>query len=255
MRIGINDLAFFYKFDSLHSAKVALEQYASLCYQIQIAAKNRTYSELEDRPFVTAPRQDTGFELFDGQTLQKLACQLSNRELRSFFLSVLLNSNTPVPPTTVFTFDGKDSYICGYIARSSSIVVSLLSHHSFADNQLCGEIASVPHILKNISKPEHLSIYEPFLGRRIYRPNDNKHKPNRSNNYGGSAPASPMPLSNFEAQELLNRSIGIGRRFYGKLNGHYYTFHCTQDNVYHGFQNDNLPEDIKASIDAHFSIL
>lgn len=72
MRIGINDLSFFYSFKNPHDALEALHRYATICFQIKKAAKNRTYSNLEESPFITAPRKDTGFELVKGFPLPKL---------------------------------------------------------------------------------------------------------------------------------------------------------------------------------------
>ena len=46
MRIGINDLSFFYSFENFHDALEALHRYATICFQIKKAAKNRTYSNL-----------------------------------------------------------------------------------------------------------------------------------------------------------------------------------------------------------------
>lgn len=42
MRIGINDLSFFYSFENFHDALEALHRYATICFQIKKAAKNRT---------------------------------------------------------------------------------------------------------------------------------------------------------------------------------------------------------------------
>lgn len=72
MRIGINDLSFFYSFENPHDALEALHRYATICFQVKKAAKNRTYSNLEESPFITAPRKDTGFELVKGFPLPKL---------------------------------------------------------------------------------------------------------------------------------------------------------------------------------------
>lgn len=39
MRIGINDLSFFYSFENFHDALEALHRYATICFQIKKAAK------------------------------------------------------------------------------------------------------------------------------------------------------------------------------------------------------------------------
>ena len=82
------------------------------------------------------------------------------------------------------------------------------------------------------------------LGIRRYESNAGKHKASRPNAYGKGRVASPMDLSDQEAQELLNRAIPIKGRLYARKGKHNYTFPNTRDNIYHGYIVDELGDDI-----------
>lgn len=252
MRIGVNDLSFLYPFSSLAEADAALLKYVSVCAKIQQNARDKVYPNLEEHPFITGPCFDCAFELVQGYTLQKLVKRMENQEYATFFLSVLLNSNTIEMPSDMFLLDGKESAICAYASENGGMVASLESHEMFRENKLCGELKGNPYVLKNIASDMHLVIYTDFLGKKIYIPNREKHKKDRENAYAPNRSGSRMDLTDKDAQELLNRSIRIGKRFYGKKNGNYYTFPCTRENIYHGYQSNDLEQYIKMQVDRVF---
>ena len=138
MRIGINDLSFFYSFENSHDALEALHRYATICFQIKKAAKNRTYSNLEESPFITAPRKDTGFELVKGFPLPKLLALIPDHNERILLNTILSNSATADFSDFPFLFDGNTSSICAYAAENGGFVASLLSHDHFIAPVLTG---------------------------------------------------------------------------------------------------------------------
>ncbi len=90
----------------------------------------------------------------------------------------------------------------------------------------------------------HLRFHRKALGIRIYEANIKKHKKERENYYGRGKVASPMDLSDLEAQELLNRAIWIKNRLYARKGTHNYAFQHTGNCIYHGYIADDLGDDI-----------
>ena len=172
-----------------------------------------------------------------GFPLRKLLALIPDPNERILLSTILSNSATADFSDFPFLFDGNTSSICAYAAENGGFVASLLSHDHFIAPVLTGTRRGMDCTLKNIATVQHLQDYEIALGRRIYQANSGKHKSSRFNPYGKGKVASPMDLTDDEAQDLLNRSVPIGQRFYGKRNGKYYTFNCTQNNIYHGYRS------------------
>lgn len=85
-----------------------------------------------------------------------------------------------------------------------------------------------------------------LLGIRIYEANATKHKKDRDNPYGKGKVASPMDLSDEEAQELLDHAIWIKQRLYARKGNRNYAFQNTKDCIYHGYIAEDLGDDILA---------
>lgn len=99
----------------------------------------------------------------------------------------------------------------------------------------------------NISCPDHIKAHRIPLGIRIYQRNP-KHKSTYSS-MGNGLVASPMDLSDAEAQDLLNSAIQIDkdRTLYASLNGKCYVFpeHEPGKEIYHGYLEDQPSELVK----------
>lgn len=248
MKIMLNDLSFHYTMSSTGEALEALEQFAQLCSTIEKNGREHIYTALEGR-LVTAPDGDYSGNIAPETTVYQLAGQIRNRELRSYFLSLLKNRETPVDRELPFCMDGKASYLCGRACEENGLVISLRSALPFEESRLNGTYKQKPYALGNISSKEHCEEYWEALGRRIYRPNNRKHKPDRNNFYGGSAPASPMDLDDAESQKLLNLAVFAGGRLYARRNNKNYAFQQESPGVYHGYIAENLSDGILKTLE------
>ncbi len=127
-------------------------------------------------------------------------------------------------------------------------MVSIELSEGFRNFEIEGFIQNEKVSIRNISREEHLYYHRQMLGIRIYEPNDGKHKKDKKNYYGKGKVASPMDLSDEEAQELLNRAIWIKNRLYARKGKTNYAFQNTRDCIYHGYIAEDLGDDILTAL-------
>ena len=92
----------------------------------------------------------------------------------------------------------------------------------------------------NISEASHVDIHSHILNIRVYELNP-KHK--LGFNWG-----SPMDLDDCLAQKVLDDAIVYGddeKCLVNYYNGNFYIFRRHIHNRYHGYINNNIPENIK----------
>ena len=113
--------------------------------------------------------------------------------------------------------DGKTSNLCSYV--KNDILISLCSSSIFESELIEGTSGGITCKIANLSLERHVDSHQEKLGIRHYHANIGKHKPNRENKYGKGKVASPMDLSDADAQELLNKAIPVDSRLYAKKGG------------------------------------
>lgn len=131
----------------------------------------------------------------------------------------------------------------------NGISVSLRSNEAFLKENIEVLYKGNAINLKNISCDNHIFIHRQDLGLRIYKANDKKHKPDRYNEYGKGKVASPMDLTEDEAQQLLDKAVCIKGSLYGRKHGINYAFQNERDVYYHGYQVNDLGDDIIRELD------
>lgn len=239
MVAAINDLSFDEKFSNKNEAVQKVRQWMNICKKIEA---NET-TEIED---IYSVMLNTSAEIAPGYPLIQLVKEFETRDERRYLIHLLTNLNQPENmPEEPFYINGKCSFICSW-ARDA-IVVSLESNVMFGQSILDGTIEQENVLIKNISKQEHISLYEEFLGIRYYEAN----KKHRKQLYWDAAgrQVDAMDLNDVEAQELLNRAVKIEGKLYGKRKEQYYCFQRHHNNYYHAYQNNELALHIKNRID------
>lgn len=252
MKVMLNDLSFQYTMSSREEALERLRQFSYLCKMIQINIKSHFYTNLE--MIETAPSGNYSWPIAPGENVYKLAQRIENKEQKHYLLSLLTNKGTDPDMQDAFILDQKQSYLLGRACREGGMVISLCSVPLFEQSELSGIYQEETHNLKNISRDQHCDEHWRTLGIRRYKPNSNKHKRDRMNNYGGSAPASPMDLSDEEAQNLLSNAIQVDGRLYGRKNDKNYAFMEEQPGVYHGYIAEDLPDHVIRVLNAHHKL-
>lgn len=243
MKAIINDIAFQYKYDTVESAQIAFHNFLDICRKIES-------EEITNVKIIESDIIDKYIEVAPNYTIIQLVQQFKTREQRSYLLSILTNRGRNLNISEKCIIDGKESHICS--CAKNNILISLLSSTIFASDNIIANVNDKTIELRNISKNEHIYFYGQILGIRKYKANSKKHKPNRENNYGKGKIASRMDLSDDEAQKLLNKAVYINNRLYAKKDGNYYAFQHEGGIDYHGYNADDLQDNIKRQLDKTF---
>lgn len=189
---------------------------------------------------------NTSAEIAPDYPLIQLVKEFETRDERRYLIHLLTNLNQPDNmPQEPFLLKGKCSYICSW--AKEAVAISLESDALFEKSTLDGTVKQEKVSIKNISKQEHIRLYEEFLGIRHYEANKKHRKQPYIDAAGRYVDA--MDLNDMEAQELLNHAIEIEGNMYAKRNGRYYSFQRHHDNYYHGYQNNELGLHIRNRID------
>lgn len=241
MRAAINNLSFQYSFAHPGAAVDALERFAEICGELG----KRYYHGVEK---IQCDPIDRNFQLAPGRSLIQLLQSLKQDQI-SLLLTLFLNSPC-AHEGEPFCVDGRCSYACAY-AREG-IIISLKSHALFSSHKVKGEIGSLQLELRNLSDETHIQRYAGDLDCRLYEPNP-KHGPTPYR--AGGRDVSPMPLSQREAQSLLDRAIEVDGHLLAKRAGTYFEFRRHRGIYFHGYQNDALPEQVRRRFDAQWSLL
>lgn len=241
MNIYVNDISFKYKFFEKEDFIKKVNIFINVC-------KTLESDKCSNVKKVLSNNIDTSFELINNHNILSLVNMIADKDKKRYFLSLIINRDNAADISEYheFVFDDKKSYICSYAKDEG--VVSLLSSNLFDYPIINGTINQACIDIINIATNEHINIHRALLGIRTYHANDEKHKKNKENYYGGKSPASPMDLTDDEAQKLLNKAIEVNGRLYAKKNGNYYAFQKEQDIIFHGYQVYDLGDNILKEI-------
>lgn len=240
MIVVINDLSFKRKFSNKDEAIRKVHQWMDICKLIE----SQETTAVEE---IYSVMLNTSAEIAPGYPLIELVKEFETSDERRYLIHLLSNLGKPENlPEEPFFLNGECSYICLWAKEEG--VISLESDLLFGESILDGKVKQEKVSIKNISKQEHIRLYEEFLGIRHYEANKKHRKQSYIDAAGRNVAA--MDLSDLEAQELLNFAIEIEGNLYGKRNGQYYSFQRHHDNYYHGYQNNNLELHIRNKIDA-----
>ncbi len=236
MQIAINDLSFEFPFHEERQMMEAVRKFIRVCRDLE-----------SDRcpgvERIVGIEIDKEKQIGPNCTVYHLIQRLTNRNERTYFLSLLKDRGKILQGQGIpFVYKGKKSFVCA--SMKDELLVSIESEEGLKEPVLKGAMGESEAGISNISCEEHFWIHRDRLGIRIYEANDVKHKKERENYYGKGKTASPMDLSDQEAQELLNRAIWIKGRLYARKGIHNYTFQNTRDCIYHGYISDFPGDDI-----------
>lgn len=246
MDITFNEASHFQKVSSLEEAagiyREFLNTYTTLEKVKRITNNISFYGNVVD---ISAPITCNGETIYDLQKMWGNRGKTECSKLLSIFSKFASRKRSPVP-CKKFILDG----ICFLIPEDdhNTILISLLTLPKYTEPYLEGNIEDgSPLPIKNISRPTHIEEHRVKLGIRCYQRNP-KHKPIYTS-MGNGRQASPMDLSDQEAQEILNTAISIDteRVLYAVKENKCYVFreHEPGKAIYHGYLDEDPPENVK----------
>ena len=240
MDIAINDISFMYKMSSLEEAKSALLKLENVTTYLKSDSVTKVRYIMNDDYKVNAATLMT-----DSHSLSAIIQSIQDIETKRRLIDLLVNCNTVhATDIPVVTIEGNKSELCSLF--KDSFVVSLCSNKLFVKNVLDAIYEDAKIQIRNISDRTHVDYYRSELGIRVYEKNP-KHSTKEYTRSGGEN-VSIMPLEDDIAQKVLNRAIEIDGKLYGMLEGEFYEFPRTRDNIFHGFQRMDLDVHIKQEI-------
>lgn len=197
---------------------------------------------------ISAPITYNGDTIFDLQKKWGSRGKTAYSKLLSIFSKFASRKRSPAP-CKQFILDGISFLIPE--DDHNTMLISLLTLPKYAESYLEGSIEdSSPLAIKNISRLTHIEEHRVMLGIRCYERNP-KHKTTYTY-VGNGEQASPMDLSDDEAQEILNTAISFGAEkvLYGVKENKCYAFreHQPGKAVYHGYLVENPPEKVKRTL-------
>lgn len=235
----INDLSFEKIFPNKNQAVDKVRQWMDICKRIE----SQETTAIDD---INSVMLNTSAEIAPDYPFIQLVKEFETRDERRYLIHLLTNLNKPESmPEEPFYLRGKCSYICPL--AKETVLISLESDDLFGNPILTGRLNQEEVFIKNISKQDHILLYEGFLGIRHYEANKKHRKQPYIDAAGRYVDA--MDLDDMEAQELLNHAIEIEGNLYGKRNNQYYSFQRHHGNYYHGYQNNELGLHIRKIID------
>lgn len=240
MKIVVNDLAFRFPLYEKDRTSEAVKKFILICRKLESISCHNVER-------LVRSEIDKESELYPTGTLYRVIRDISDRDDRKYFLGLLVNrEKADVLIDEPFIYKDLASFACA--AAKEEALVSLETDDGFKQIEIKGFIGRQEVKIRNISCEDHLNYYRDILGMRIYKANDEKHKKDRENAYGKGKTASPMNLSDKEAQKLLDEAIWIKQRLYARKGNCNYAFQNTQDCIYHGYIADDLSDDILSEL-------
>ena len=240
MKIVINNTSFQYLFYDEQTALEKLHNFIYICKELES-------NKLKNVDGIISDYIDVFKDIVPGCKVITLLQRFETQDEKRYLLGLLTNRpNIPKNEKMICNMDGRE--VCIWSKIFENMMVSLLSGNVFENSEIEIHLEEDVTQIKNISKKAHIEYYSVELGKRIYIPNDGKHKKDKENFYGKGKVASIMDLGQEDAQELLDRAISINGRLYGRKNGVDYAFQNTQDNIYHGYRVNDLPDNIKTEL-------
>ncbi len=247
MQLVMNDISFRYRFENKELAMSAVREWLEVYRDLKSDRVKNVTGILTgniDRDFETAP---------DYKWIQLLQ-DFKDKEDQRLLLTVLQASdalNDEENDIVPFALLKESSVLCAYAYKTGGICISLKSWNECRKKLLEGRIGKNDVQIKNIAERQHIDKeYAAELGIRIYEPNP-KHSMSAYMRKG--VEVSVMDLPDDEAQAVLNMAVELNGCYYARYNGKYYQFPNTRINIYHGFRNDKIAEDIKRKIDRVFT--
>lgn len=257
MKFFINELSFIGQADSVFTANTLMEEIFHIFKEIDaIRGKNnplRKHNNLSNCYLTSELTLYTWFYHNDNSL---------NRDQRSFLLKILTKSpfideEEPIKAKLQNCKclhnqkDISDSSIAGAV-HLQGILISLQNAGEFSKENIT--IILIPENQKNQNRTIH-NLTQIHQARKIcprYNPDYGKHDPmiTREN-------ATPMDLSDEDAQKALNQSIKYkDRQRFSYFQGKFYRFHCENtDNAqgyptYHGYpvKDSDVPNNIKKQL-------
>lgn len=173
------------------------------------------------------------------------------KDEKLYLKTILINANIiTVEDKIRFIMNDVSSSLLGYTYIHNAFTISLNTNDIFSSPFLSGQLKVIstmsPVNLNNISKPEHVQLHKDYLGIRIYESNP-KHKVN----YGWG---SSMDLDDLEAQKVLDTAIATPNNknhLINYYNNKYYSFRRHHSNCFHGYINENLPENFRTLLEQY----
>ena len=235
MQLVMNDISFNYMFGSKDLAMEAVREWLE------------TYRDLRSDRIKNVKNIMMGninrdFEIAPNYKWIQLLQDFREKEDQRLLLTILQSSDTfdeenrDIEP---FWMMGKSSGLCAYAYENDGICISLRSWDECKGKRLEGKIGDKDVYIKNIAERQHIDTeYAGELGIRIYKLNP---KHGLSTYMRNGVEVSVMDLDDEEAQAVLNMAVEINQ------------LPNTRSNIYHGFRNDKISEDIKRKIDQAFT--
>lgn len=247
MELVINDISFSYKFDNKELAMDAVREWLKI-YQDLKSDRIKNVRNIVNGDI------DRNHEIAPNYKWIQLLQDFREKEDQRLLLTVLQASDSfdgESKETELFWMSGKSSRLCAYAYENDGICISLKSWDECKGKQLEGKIGGRDVQIKNIAEKQHVDTeYAIELGIRIYKYNP-KHGLTPYMRKGMDV--SVMDLDDTEAQAVLNTAKEINGCYYAKYHGKYYQFPNTRLNIYHGFRNDKISEDVRRKIDQAFT--
>ena len=232
MDIAINDVSFMYKMNSLEEARNALLLFEEITTYLKSDVASNVRYVMSDENHVNHALMMT-----EKHNLAYVMNSISDIDTKRRLIQIFVNSNTVsldgIPELKIGDYKSK---ICYYFKEY--FIVSLKSHIMFEKEFIIARYGDDQFIIKNISDKQHADLYKSELGIRKYEDNPKHGKYRYVRSRGENV--SPMSLAPDIAQVVLNSAIEVDGKIFGMRDGKYYEFRCTRDNIYHGYDRNDL---------------
>lgn len=234
MNFAINDLALSCQSQTTYDSIINIKMLISLIKELK--KSNILITICSDKKFWgTQLAPNYYFE-------QMLNDERLTKDERIFLKTFIVNSSRIMTnPKQTFEVDGKSSCLLAYSYFNNTFVLSIRTSSLYDKPYIHGILHNDTEIfeacLPNLSVIDDIEVHKFKLGIRIYESNP-KHKIN----YGWG---SPMDLSDYIAQEVLNSAIPVPNNINHLINYYdnkYYSFRRHHENHFHGYIDTSLPE-------------
>lgn len=250
MDIVFNEAAYSKKVSSLQEAadiySKFLKTYFTLKTDKRITKEISFYGKVVD---ISSPITLCGDKIYDLQKVWGSKGKTAYSQLLWIFNRFASLKNIPLPHKR-FVLDDISFLIPEN--DDDTILMSLLTLPKYGELYLEGNIEDSGTLtVKNMSEHTHIEKHRIALGIRCYEKNP-KHKSTYTN-MGNGEYASPMDLSDEEAQEALNAAVSIDAEkvLYSIKKGKCYAFreHEPGKAIYHGYLVENPPEKVRRALE------
>lgn len=247
MVVAVNDISFFWGFDTAYEARKALIQFGNVALGLKDERVSKVNAEID---IINSEKVNKSLMLAPDYPLIKALLDIKEEDRERFLLILQIltqcgEDNECEDEISI------DEYTSKHIAKyRNDFLISLISDKAFEDTVVKGCLNQTQECkIKNLSNENHKYTYWDDLGFREYELN--KKHGNRVYFRCGGEKVNIAPETDELGQKLLNHAIEVNGKLFSidhERDNRIFEFRHSHANLFHGFLQQDISNDLVKKI-------